>query len=488
MGLHRDPTTYSNSPVEIHVRRLVWYQICFLDLRACEATGPRPQIRPADYDTQLPLNIDDVDLDRAEHGERGIDVWKDRNYFTDMTVTRMRFECYEMHRLLWNERPKMDQRRADGERKVTLMTLLSRIQSFTAAMEKTYLPMLNRTVPLHALASEIYGILSNRLYVQLLQRYLSSDRNKMPIRLRQLIMSTSVMIIEHSMVIETQPALASWKWYVGVFHQYHTALLLLNEMYSAPNEPEFEDRIWKSLDFVFDSPAGSSYVEKTRYVLEELVEKTRIYADMKRLRAPTNMPHAGPRTHTPGHQARQQEEKERSTSIHSRASGAGVPTFYPGHAIAPQHTSTSTQTSYPHQRPQAHGMSFSGAIPNVDWGTLDLSASTAPSQPLYTAAGSYSFNKYTPLISMVPTSAMVGVDERHGMDADSLSAASYGRGTNSSAVDAVNDIDWVSEIDVMRGIELIGRRLRLNTCLAGRRRDRGCIYRHTVSRNLSRVT
>jgi hypothetical protein len=24
MGLHRDPTTYSNSPIEIHVRRLVW--------------------------------------------------------------------------------------------------------------------------------------------------------------------------------------------------------------------------------------------------------------------------------------------------------------------------------------------------------------------------------------------------------------------------------------------------------------------------------
>jgi hypothetical protein len=215
-------------------------------------------------------------------------------------------------------------------------------------------------------------------------------------------------------------------------------------MYSAPNEPEFENRIWKSLDFVFDTPAGSSHIEKTRYVLEELVEKTKIYADMKRLRAPTNMPHAGPRTHTPGHQARQQEERERSASIHSRGSGAGVAAFDPGHAAAAQHTSASAQTSYPYQRPQAHGMSFPGAIPNVDWGTLDFPATTAPSQPPYTAAESYNFNEYTPLISMVPTSAMVGVNERHDMDADSLSAATYGGGINSGAMNAVNDIDWVS--------------------------------------------
>ena len=59
MGLHRDPSTYSSNPVEIQVRRLIWYQICFLDLRTCEATGPRPQIRRDEYDTRFPLNVDD---------------------------------------------------------------------------------------------------------------------------------------------------------------------------------------------------------------------------------------------------------------------------------------------------------------------------------------------------------------------------------------------------------------------------------------------
>ncbi|KAF1928883.1 uncharacterized protein M421DRAFT_92014 [Didymella exigua CBS 183.55] len=93
------------------VRRLVWHQICFLDLRTCEATEPRPQIRTEDYDTCLPLNIDDIDLDRAEHSDRSIDTETGRTCFTDMTTTRMRFECYDMHHYLldasnvidWNE-------------------------------------------------------------------------------------------------------------------------------------------------------------------------------------------------------------------------------------------------------------------------------------------------------------------------------------------------------------------------------------------------
>lgn len=45
MGLHRDPTLYSFDVIETHARRLLWHQLCFLDLRACEAHRPRPQIR-----------------------------------------------------------------------------------------------------------------------------------------------------------------------------------------------------------------------------------------------------------------------------------------------------------------------------------------------------------------------------------------------------------------------------------------------------------
>jgi hypothetical protein len=448
MGLHRDPSSYSSSPVEVHVRRLVWYQICFLDLRTCEATGPRPQIRPDDYDTRFPLNIDDKDLDCAEHSEREVDISKDRNYFTDMTITRMRFECYEMHRLLWNERTKLEQKRANGDRKVTLITLLSRVQSFKAAMEKTYLPMLSKTVPLHVLASEIYGILSDRLYLLLLQKYLSSDRNKMPIRLRQLVMSASVTIIEHSIVIEQQPALSTWKWYVGALHQYHTALLLLNELHSGHNEPEVENRIWRCLNFAFDTPSDGSNMDNMRLVLEELVEKTSISANLKKLRVPTNTPHAGPRTHTLGYQVRQQEGTDRSAAVHSEKSDSNVPVYISGTATITSHTPSAPQMTNLLRKPPAHNMSFPGAVPSIDWGTVDFLASTSNSQQPFPVTEIYNFNHYMPFGSRVPVSTMLNVDQHHGSGPSDPGTTTYagsiGAEIGSNSMDVLNDIEWVS--------------------------------------------
>lgn len=453
MGLHRDPKTYSTSPIEIHVRRLVWYQICFLDLRTCEATGPRPQIRPDDYDTQFPLNIDDVDLDRAESGDTSVDIKKDRTYFTDMTITRMRFECYEMHRVIWNERPKLDKKRVEGERKVTITSLLLRIQAFRTAMEKTYVPMLNKTVPLHALLTEIYGILSDRLYIQLLQKYLSSDRAQMPARLREVIMSSAVMILEHSMTIELQPALAPWAWYVGAFHQYHVALLLINELYAGTREPAMEERIWRTLDYSFNMPSGMTNLQKIRAILEDLSGKSQIYASMKKWRAPTNMPHAGPRKHTPGYKARQKEEREereRSGSVQSRSSSTGAASFGFSGSSTGQPTSPPQQSqSYQFQQAQAQpkAMSFPGSMPTVDWGSIDLPATATfqvPQQPL-ASPDAFNPNNFTQGMStggLMPT-PIASASQRQSSDGSSPAGQLYGSGSGGSPMDALNEIDWV---------------------------------------------
>jgi hypothetical protein len=441
MGLHRDPTSYSSSPVENHVRRLVWYQVCFLDIRTCEATGPRPQIRHDDYDTRFPLNIDDVDLDRAEHGDTSIDVSKDRSHFTDMTTTRMRFECYEMHRLLWSERPKLDQKRADGTRKVTLVSLLSRIQSFKAAMEKTYLPMMKRNEPLHALASEMYGILSDRLYILLLQKYLSSNHSKLPGRLRQVVVGAAVRVLERSMAIEQQPALSKWSWYIGALHQYHQALLLMNELNTGHNEPEVESRIWKCLDFVFNLQPGGSNISKTRYILEEIISKHRIYASMKKVRAPNDMPHAGPRTHTVGYQARQEEERERSGSLPSNMSGPSPPVTNVQQMPPPPQPPTPQRTA-----PPSTTMSFPGAIPTIDWGTINLPGAL---QQGPSSTESYNFNNYVPSLPSGSTNLSLPVsDQTYSAETISPPAAveTSGFATGSSpmdTMDALNDIDWV---------------------------------------------
>ncbi|KAF2752255.1 hypothetical protein M011DRAFT_463723 [Sporormia fimetaria CBS 119925] len=283
MSLHRDPSYYTSDPVEVHVRRLIWYQICFLDIRTCEATGPRPQIRREEHDVKFPLNVDDADL------ESGKEVTEDRKYFTEMTITRMRFECYEMARHLWIERPRLE------VKKTTMTTLLAKIQRFCQAMEKTYLPMLQKTHPLHVLAIEIYGILTCKMYIMILLKYMSNEQRIMPERLRNILISTAIMSLEHGITLETTTALTDWAWYIGAMQQYHSALLLVSEIYATERDPIIEARVWRCLDFVFGLPADYPPIEKLQMVLGTLADRTTTYQSVRRMRAPKQMQSPPPR-------------------------------------------------------------------------------------------------------------------------------------------------------------------------------------------------
>jgi hypothetical protein len=74
-------------------------------------------------------------------------------------------------------------------------------------------------------------------------------------------------------------------YYPGTFHQYHTAILLLSELYATP-ERHFEDRIWDCLDYVFDLPSSMARRERAQLIFQEIVSKTEYYHSLRRLRAP----------------------------------------------------------------------------------------------------------------------------------------------------------------------------------------------------------
>ncbi|KAJ9647026.1 hypothetical protein H2199_002012 [Coniosporium tulheliwenetii] len=282
MSLNRDGSHYGLSPVETHVRRLVWYQLCVLDIRVCQAVGPRPIIRREDFDTKFPLNVDDFELESPNPPTNDADRW------TDMTLTRMRFECTEMQRLIWIERPRVERK------KTTLTALLSKIQNFWAAMEKRYFPMLDKRIPIHYFAYCMYIVASRGMHIGVLSRYITNAQRMMPERLRQLTMSSGTVQLEHAITLETNPSLATWAWYSGALQQYHTALLLMGELYVSRPNPREEERIWRCLDYVFELPPEMTTLEKVRYVLIELRDRASVLQSVRKTRAPTTMRDPGP--------------------------------------------------------------------------------------------------------------------------------------------------------------------------------------------------
>ena len=276
MGLHRDPQdVYGLPPIDCQVRRMVWFELCFLDFRTGEIQGPRPCIRREDYDTRFPLNIDDKDLMSGK-------VEESNTRFTDMTLSRIRFECCEMHRIIWYDRLRLE------KKKITLTHVLGKIVSFLKAMNAKYQPILDSTVPIQQYAQLALKVLLHRMHVMVLHRYVNNPAIPTPERLRDLIIDSSIKQEEAAVQLEVVPALYRWKWYNGAHQQWHTAFLLLTTAYQRP-DPRWDDSIWGICDFVFEPDLSLSRTQKARTILAAIRDRTAVYRDIRRMRAPLSM-------------------------------------------------------------------------------------------------------------------------------------------------------------------------------------------------------
>lgn len=277
MGMHRDPAAGEGlSPVEIHVRRILWFQLCFLDFRTAENQGPRPSIRRDSYDTRFPLNVNDIDLLFARPTES--------SGWTDMTFTRIRLECNEMHKVAWTDRERLE------KKKTSITHVLGKIESFRKAMHAKYDRMFDDNIPIRKYARLVMNILLLRLHIMVLHKYHNHWTMKIPDRLRQIILTSGTQAMEDAVKINRNPEFAQWKWCVGAIQNWHTAFLLLSEVYRFPMRQE-ADRIWEIVDYVFETNSSLSREQKARSILNTIMKRIAIYRDIRNVGVPDSMRH-----------------------------------------------------------------------------------------------------------------------------------------------------------------------------------------------------
>lgn len=422
MGLHRDGSHYNMKPVEVHVRRMVWHQLCFLDQRTCEATGPRPQIRKEDYDTKLPANVNDIDLINADGAV------EEHPYWTDNTLCRIRAECGEIRRQVWFDIVALD------KKKKTLTSVLVRVQKFRNGLENKYFPMLDESNPLQVFTRHVMALGVNGLYIQVLHRYLFSTTTKMPDRLRQVLIESGLAQMENAIALETTPSIATWSWYKGAFNQYHSALLLMVEVYAYPMRKD-ASKIWKCLDYIFDIPPHLSPKQKAELVITDLRDRMEIFHQMRRVRATTQME---ARVHSMGSAS---SMRERGNDV-SSSSSSSVAAF-------PHGQMSFDQQQQQHLLPQHQ-------IPLVDsFGQMNqqsiLTAPTAP--PLIPQAQfpppQYAQNQYQQQ-QQQQTDTSTSSDSRNGsVTSGQQPPANFGLGPATGGDTLMDDIDWVCEFHIL---------------------------------------
>ncbi|KAK1782080.1 hypothetical protein QBC45DRAFT_319682, partial [Copromyces sp. CBS 386.78] len=284
MGLHRDGEAFGLNPLETHVRRLIWHQLCFLDIRTCEAQGPKPAIRRDDYDTRLPLNCEE---DVFVNNHPGYPVVPQDHQWTSSLLTIMRFEVNQMMRVIWSDRRKLE------TRKMELPPVISKIENFRKRMLEKYGPLLDDRVPIQRYTRYVMNLLIYRLHAMVLHPYHSNTPHPLTERMNGILIESGIMIIEHSIALETTPEFREWAWYLGAYQQYQIALLLATEIYYRPNNDR-ADRIWACLDWVFQLEREMPRQEKSLRILTEIQSKTSVYANMRKMRAPTDLVRAVP--------------------------------------------------------------------------------------------------------------------------------------------------------------------------------------------------
>ncbi|KAF2275190.1 uncharacterized protein EI97DRAFT_379746 [Westerdykella ornata] len=278
IGIHRLSHTSASSltPLQRHVRSLLWYQICFLDFKTAEAQGPHPSIRSDDFDIALPLNVDDDVFEfgspKWQHHPTPVQGW------TDVTLSLIRYECNELHRLIFRGRIEMDRKA------ITLHDLRARVESRKRQIHSKYLQYLDARVPIQRYAGLVATLLMARCDSMLLYRHLPQTtlqpRSDSENRLRDVLLTAALTTLEIGATLDTLPSLSSWVWYSTTYQQYHAVLLLLTELYRTPDLAR-KDRMMTIIDHIFGHCYGVGVRERCSDLLWTVKENLEAFYIMK---------------------------------------------------------------------------------------------------------------------------------------------------------------------------------------------------------------
>lgn len=278
IGIHRlsHSSATSLTPLQRHVRSLLWYQICFLDFKTAEAQGPHPSIRSDDVDIAMPLNVND------DVFEFGSSQWQQNptpvHGWTDVTLSLIRYECNEIHRLIFRGRIEMDRKH------ITLHDLRARVEARKRQIQSKYLQFLDATVPIQRYAGLVATLLMSRCDSMLLYRHLPQTslqpRSESENRLRDVLLTAALTTLEIGATLDTLPSLSSWAWYSTTYQQYHAVLLLLTELYRTPDLPR-KDRMMTMIDHIFGHCYGISVRERCSDLLWTVKENLEAFYVMK---------------------------------------------------------------------------------------------------------------------------------------------------------------------------------------------------------------
>ncbi|KAK7959859.1 fungal-specific transcription factor domain-containing protein [Apiospora aurea] len=278
IGLHRDGFHFSNlSPFEVEVRRRAWWALYMLDLRSSEDQGTDFTIAHDSFDTKIPLNINDTDI---EPGMK--EAPKARVGVTDTTYTYVSIEYTSTTRKLLslelkNGIPDLDH--------------LSRL--LDEMYEKLDRECFQHVAKIGEIRREL-GITVTRLVMAKLKLLifvpllLSSPTDYFSVDIRTVLFVSAIEVAEYNHSMNENAALTPYLWIFQTYTHWQSIVYLLIEISRRAWSPLVE-RAWVALHSKWLIPVNAFKMDKNKEIsmpLRKLLAKARRHriAELERLR------------------------------------------------------------------------------------------------------------------------------------------------------------------------------------------------------------
>ena len=245
LGLQRDGARFSNlSPFEVEMRRRVWWTVSMLDLRASEDQGCEIAIAHGSFDTKIPLNYNEADLDSESK-----QLPTERHGVTDMSFTRISAGMTEIMRQMTMA--------INTENSVAGLQDQSRlVNEIYQKFEQEYLQYTTEAggIVYWVAVSLARLIMAKMTLIVFLPVLLTSPAEHISDEIRTKLLVSAVEVAEYNHALNAEEGCRGWRWIYQSHTHWHAIVFLLLEISRRPWSP-FIERAWTALHSPWLIPA-----------------------------------------------------------------------------------------------------------------------------------------------------------------------------------------------------------------------------------------
>jgi len=280
LGLHRDGAYLEHlTPYEIEMRRRIWWGLCMLDSRASEDQGMDYTVTHGSFDTKLPLNINDADIDPAT-----TQIPAEREGLTDMSIPLVWMEIGGLARQMMVQKESKPSIEEQGRLLNEMFQKLDRryLQYSSESGNTTYWVTV-------VCARLVMAKMTLLIYLPLL---FSSPSEQFSSKVKNDLLIAAIETAEYNHALNAEQACRRWRWIYQTYTHWYAIVYLLIETSRRPWSPIIE-RAWVALHSQWLIPTQSRINKDLRLwiPLRKLMAKARKHRDAELERLRSN-PHA----------------------------------------------------------------------------------------------------------------------------------------------------------------------------------------------------